>query len=265
MGKLFKLQVKENLKTLIWVWTVPLVLLLSFLLINKTIDNTLTQLGIAISGFLVFFGIGVSGLIVIYKDYDRFFGKEDIFYHSLPVSPRANIWSRFFAQLISYIIIFFVMVIDVYLIALTDKQTPFSELVDLTRSFFNALALNPKEYFTFGLMILAVVVCFIFMIILSINLGSQKAFRSMGIFGPILTYILLTLAVQAISVVVLKVVPIEEIFNINVSGSSDLISFAEFMTTYKNETIFFIGVNVVISAIYGLLGKFSIDKRLSVG
>lgn len=120
MGKLLKVQLKQNVKTLLLVWLIPLVLASGFMTLNRFMDNPVTEFGIGISVILMFIGVGVSYIIVIYKDYERFFGKEAGFYESLPISSSNIIWSRFFQYLIMIVILFLVLVFDLFIIRLAD-------------------------------------------------------------------------------------------------------------------------------------------------
>lgn len=265
MGKLLKLQIKENLKTLIWVWIIPLVLSGGFIFFNRTYDNTITQLGIGLSLMLLFLGLGASGLIVIYEDYQRFFGKEAIFYQSLPVSPSKTIWSRFFTYLISFIMIFIVMIFDFSIIGIVGGNLSITELSDILNITFARLGEYPMESLVFSVMILSGMITSIFMAIFSINVGSQKSFKSMGIFGPILMYILTNIVIQVISLLIMYLIPSGDGSFMAQLAQNHINDFSEFMNIYGFIFYITIGLNILMAAAFGLISKYSQDRKLSVG
>lgn len=265
MGKILKVQIKENIKTLIWVWIIPLVLSGAFLYLNRTYDNSITQIGISLSLMLLFLGLAASGLIVIYKDYQRFFGREAIFYQSLPVSPSTNIWSRFFTYLISFLLIFIVLVFDIYLMGILGGDFNIDIWNDIFRNIFDILADYPKESLIFLATVIASSVSYIFMLIFSINVGSQKTFKSMGIFGPILIYILTSILMQVFSVLTINFIPSGEESYLAQLAQNHIKDVSDFMNIYSLYFYISIGLNILLSAIFGLISKYSQDKKLSVG
>lgn len=265
MGRLLKLQLKENLKSLIGIWLIPLVLSAGFIYLNRSFDNIITQMGMSISMFLLFLGLGASSLIVIYLDYQRFFGREAIFYQSLPISSMSSIRSRFLNYLISLIFIFVVMFIDFSIISAAGGEVAFIEIKQVFTSFFQMLGSYPKESSLFLAMFLSSALSSIFMLIFCINFGSQKAFKSMGIFGPIVVFILTNL------IIFLLMIFVSYLLNENFAGF-----FAQYSNIEANSLkefikvsgpIFYIGisVNLIMAIIFGFLADRSQGKRLSVG
>lgn len=190
MGKLLKVQLKQNVKTLLLVWLIPLVLASGFMTLNRFMDNPVTEFGIGISVILMFIGVGVSYIIVIYKDYERFFGKEAGFYESLPISSSNIIWSRFFQYLIMIVILFLVLVFDLFIIRLADGYLSMNELKEGFEMTKYILGKIPGKYVPGIIISLVISVVFtIYEFIFSINVGSIKNLKSMGFFGPIVIYI----------------------------------------------------------------------------
>lgn len=185
MGKLFKIQMKDNLKTLLWIWIVPLLLSVGFISLARAMDNSFVEFGSGFSIFLIFLGIGASAIIIIYKDYNRFFGKEAILYQSLPIKPGNFTWSRLFTYLLSSILIILVLMVDFWIITMASGDFSFQETKLVFRMIFSNLGQYPYESFVFFILLLSGLVASIFTVIFCINLGSQKSFKSMGIFGPI--------------------------------------------------------------------------------
>ncbi|MGO3018067.1 MAG: hypothetical protein ACTIH2_02835 [Anaerococcus sp.] len=265
MGKLLKLQLKENLKILIWVLVIPIILSAGFLYLNRTYDNSITDIGMGLSIILLFLGLGASGLIVLYEDYQRFFGKEAIFYQSLPVSPTANIWSRFFTYLISFIMIFIVLIFDLSILGIFSGSFNIDSVKEVFRIIFDRLGEYPKESLIFITIMITSMITSIFMIIFSINVGSQKSLKSMGIFGPILIYILTSILLQVLSVLTINFIPSGEGSYLAQLAQNHIKDFTDFMNIYSLYFYTSIGVNILLAAVFGLISKYSQDKKLSVG
>ncbi len=267
MGKLLKLQLKENLKILFWIWLIPLALSTGFILLNRNVDNTFTQVGLAISIFLLFFGLGASLIIVIYQDYQRFFGKEAIFYQSLPVAPGANVWSRFFSYFVSIILIVFVLFFDFWIISIASGTFLLTDLKLSLDLIGESLRQVPLGYvISFALLILTSIAFEIYDIILSINLGSQKSFKSMGFFGPILMYVLLKVLLQVIILIVISQIrPGMDSYLVEVSSAPDPATFTETMDLFGPIFYGVIGFNLVMTGIFAAISTYLQNKKLSVG
>ncbi|MDD7304994.1 MAG: hypothetical protein PUG67_00240 [Peptoniphilaceae bacterium] len=266
MGKLFKLQTKGNLKALSWILLIPLVLSAGFILLNRRVDNALTEVGSGISLLLLFLGIGLSALIVMYIDYQRFFGRESIFYQSLPIGPAANIWSRFFSYLVTFLIIFLVMFLDFGIILLASGSISINELDDLFKALTRSLSqISLSDWIKIIIVLLSALISFIYKIIFCINLGTQKAFKSMGVFGPILMFIMLTIILQILFALTVYIMPdigkyIEEMLNVNsleISNPLLKLKRAMFYVT--------IGANILIAAIYAIFSIYLQKNKLSIG
>ncbi|MDD7463530.1 MAG: hypothetical protein SOW41_08565 [Anaerococcus sp.] len=266
MGKLLKLQLKENLKILLWIWLIPLALSTGFILLNRNVDNTLTQVGLAISIFLLFFGLGASLIIVIYQDYQRFFGKEAIFYQSLPVAPGANVWSRFFSYFVSIILIVFVLFFDFWIISIASGSISLFEVKDVFQTIVSSLRqINFVNVITIVVLYISLSITFIHQIIFCMNFGTQKYFKSMGIFGPILMFILVTILLQVLTFLSFYLIPesvetyFVEVSHINSSDINNVLNI--------QRPIFYLisGVNILLSVIYASISTYIQNKKLSVG
>lgn len=265
MGKLLKLQLKENLKILIWVLVIPIILSAGFLYLNRTYDNSITDIGMGLSIILLFLGLGASGLIVLYEDYQRFFGKEAIFYQSLPVSPTANIWSRFFTYLISFIIISIVMVVDLSILGVLGGDVSIGELNEAFKIILATLAEYPKSSIILTFIIISQAISSIFTTIFCINIGSEKTFKSMGIFGPIFIYIITGIVLQVLGFLIIYLMPSGEGSYLAQISQYDSINYKEFMDLFSIVFYIIIGINILKSTVFGLLSKYSQARKLSVG
>lgn len=266
MAKLFKLQLKENLKTLIWIWLLPLVLSAGFIALNRILENNLLSFVTGLSIISLILGLGACGIIIFYNDYQRFYGKEAIFYQSLPISSGSVITSRFLTYLVSIIMIVLFLIIDFIILIMAAGKLEFVDFKRLVEIFEII-----THHYSFGMfitilvLILSSLVLTINMIIFSINLGSQKSIKSMGIFGPVLAYIFTKILVQIVILLILYFLPY---------GISDYLhqlsrlqpqNFVEFLIQYRVLFYVVILINILISLLFAYISKYLQDKKLSVG
>ena len=265
MGKLLKVQLKQNIKTLLLVWLIPLILASGFMILNRFIDNPITEFWIGLSVFLMFIGVGISQIIVIYKDYERFFGKEAGFYESLPISSSNIIWSRFFQYLIMIAILFLILVFDLFIIRLADGYLSMNELkegFEMTKYVFGKI---PGKYVPGIIISFVIYVVFtIYEIIFSINVGSIKNLKSMGFFGPIVIFIAVNVVRTLIFILIL--INIEHItgYDAYLLSRFSPQSPEEFFMVTKNFFIIAAFIQLVFSIIFGFVSKHIQEKKLSI-
>lgn len=266
MGKLLKLQLKENLKILLWIWLLPLALSTGFVLLNRRVDSAFAQVGLGISFMLLFLGIGISAIIVIYQDYQRFFAKEAIFYQSLPISPGASVWSRFFAYFISFVLIILVFILDLWIVGVALGGLSTQELKETFSMVLEALrSVSLANRLTLCVLFICLTINFVHEVIFCMNLGTQKAFKSMGIFGPILMFILLTIFLQILTAIFVNIMP--ESLQTYLEEVSQLQSFDYNGVLKLQRPMYFalIGLNILSVGIFSSLSIYIQKNKLSVG
>lgn len=262
MAKLLKQQLIDNLKTLIFVWLIPLVLASSFIIVRNYIKNDITEIGLGLSMFIMIMGLSISFLLVIYKDYDRFFGKQASFYQTLPIKSSSVIISRFLQYLIIGFLIFVVAIIDFVITIQLGGEAD----LNTWKLIFNqiGLAFNHLKNWNVLFILLSMVteiICSIMMIIYCINVGSEKIFKSMGIFGPILVYILASIVITLLAILIFTKLPLPSQVGLYIE---DDFTFESFLHVTRYIWLFTSLGNIILTIYFTLRSKYSLDRRLTV-
>lgn len=197
MGKLLGYQLKTHFKKN-WFLVVLPILLIIINLVTKTFTNrSYVNVAAGIIFIIALVVYGSSIIVIIVSDYNRFYGKEALFYNSLPVTPGQIT----FARLLYYFILFFVhtliwiinFVAFVIINGFTNSPDFLEELPMVKEEIMRRLSfITPKHV---GIIILLIVIFSAYGIgkfMFAISLSGEKKLNKMDFGGAVLCYIIIT-------------------------------------------------------------------------
>lgn len=134
-----------------------------------------------------------AGIVIILDDYNMFYGKTAMFYQSIPVSPTGKTFSRLFYYLITFLVYSIIYGLGLFSflgVAATAEGASISDLKEIPEDIIDAM--NGVGMDMIGIVLLLFVVVAFYVaskFIFSISLGSEKSLRRIGLAGPVLVYI----------------------------------------------------------------------------
>lgn len=270
MIKLLIHQLKENLRDVLpWIILSFLAtIILTFL--NKHFDSTFLLVILGIATFAMFLSFALSMVMVIINDYKSFYGQNAAFFDVLPIKSSGITSSRIINIMIMTLFLAILFLIELFILAgLTSGSgviEGFKSLFILIRDGFKELRLMD-----IGLMVLIVLSSLfsgISRITASITIGSDKTFKDLGIFGPILVYILITIVLFILSSI-FAYTAIELRFFAQMTSPETDATFTVEMAQMTNNIrkIILAGsiANILFGSIQSFLTNYFHKNRLTVG
>lgn len=267
MGKLIKYQLKNQGKLLGIFIVIPLVLLLvSFF--TAQVDpfklNITMGFGMAITAVCVIAAI----IYTAYRDYHSYYGNDASFFHTLPISPKEILGARFFTLFIVFAILIILMVFclfaQLYINASALKPAEFSAFIgEIEVSLEQINGILPMNIFLILAITLIISLIFtIFKILFSISIGSEQPFKKLGVGGPILIFIIVSVIESFISDLIGDFM----LQDLNQGYIQNALEFdSELLKTFLGSNyLILIGFIILFSAILGYRTYINLRDKLSV-
>ncbi|MDY3007069.1 hypothetical protein [Anaerococcus porci] len=203
MSKLLSQQLKENIKDISLWMIIPMLMSILLNRINTYFNSQIIDFILVLSIFVMYSSFAIAMVIVILNDYKRFYGENAAFYDVLPIKSRDITLSRFLTYLIMSLLVGVLLIIEILIFfAVTTNigLEALSEMFELIKNVINTL---PKfsifiSIFAFITSIIGSLVKFI----ASITIGSDKIFKNLGKFGPVLVFIIISVVLAILGITI---------------------------------------------------------------
>ena len=204
MGKLLSYQLKSHFKQNWFLVAMPILLVLANIFTETILSYSKAEIaaGFIMIGIIIVYA--AAAITVIVSDYNRFYGKEALFYNSLPVSAGGVTAARFFNYLILWIIhslilfaniVFFVM-INLYL----GKGNVGAEINLLFKEIVKYLSnYTPSQIMGAIILLVLFFTYSIGKVMFAISISGEKRFNRLDFGGAVLAYIIITAITNSIA------------------------------------------------------------------
>lgn len=262
MGRLLSHQLKENIRATFLILLVPLFLTASFMFLTRFTNNTLASLLTGLSMF-VMFCLGIAAVVkIIEKDYSMYFGKEAIFYESLPIKNSKIVGARFLNYLISALYILVFIIFDNFILSLVSGNGAITAFLESFKGLGHVIGM----YFTEtpilhillqSLTLISCIAAAISLLIYAMSIGSEKKFKRFGKLGPVIIYLVVNVIQGAItSFVLYKGLDSSIYVNAN--------TYTQVLNASVPFGIIVLVLNLIFTAYFIVRSIYSLDKKLSV-
>lgn len=193
MIALVKAQLKENRSTILFCLIVPIVLAFFLSLIMSGAIFYDAFFIVPIVAMLVFFMYAFLSLSSIYKDYHIHYGDHASFFSTLPLSPKEVLGARFLYYLsINALTLASFLGIVLLIYIFTISQVAIYEYLLFKNGMMGFLGdLNALDFFIGLFSLVLSLVHGIALTLFAVSLGGERPLRKLGIFGPVVVYIIL--------------------------------------------------------------------------
>lgn len=270
MIKLLKHQLKENLRdALPWVILSFLAtIILNFL--NKSFDSSFLQIILAFAILAMFLSFALSMVMVIINDYKSFYGQNAAFYDVLPIKSSGVTSSRIINMMVMSLILAILFVVEFFIfMSLSSGEGPIEGLRSLFAIIRDGLyELRIMDIVLMVLIVLSSLFSGISRITASITIGSDRTFKDLGKFGPILVYILISIVLFIIfSFFGYKAIELGFFSQMTSSETASTFTVEMAQMTDNFRKIVFVGsiANIIVGAIQTFLTNYFHKNNLTVG
>lgn len=209
MGKLLSYELKTHFKQNWFLVAMPILLI-----IVNIITKTFLSRGYAeIAAALIFIGAIIvyiaAAITVIVNDYNRFYGKEALFYNSLPITPSGITVARLLNYVILYIVhtllggINFVafFLINGYL----GEPSFYEELPIVIEGILNQLSrITPRLAIGIIIFCVSFLLYSVGKVMFSISISGEKKINKMDFGGAVLSFIFITVISNSVIIPVIN-------------------------------------------------------------
>ncbi len=246
IGKLLKYQLRESGRIQLLVIGISFLVFFlgSFLEIFRFSNSFLVGAGMFISILSMSAAVLIGYLMLIITDYQNFYGKRAYFLQSVPAKTSELFISRFLFYLISLLCLY--LIIGIQFWAFLRIQTTYfsTDEIDLLRALIkNMLPL----IIGFGLFS---VLFGVFVMMATVTLGSNPAFRKLGAGGPVIMYIIIYVIQQIGTLLTLFLIPLgvkitltaDQKWNFQLLTQNMIAYYGDLFTASGAESPAFIGI-----------------------
>lgn len=198
MAKLLKHQLKENIRDILPWMVIPLIAAVVLSVLNSYFESEFLKFILFISLFVLCTSFVISTVIVILNDYKRFYGQEAAFYDVLPIKSSEITASRVLNIMIVSILVGIILAIELLVFFTTTTAMGIDELREAFKSLKIYLDQIQAQSLIIGIVgIIVSLLATMSRILASITIGSDKVFKDLGKFGPVIVFILISIVVSA--------------------------------------------------------------------
>lgn len=205
MSKLLSQQLKENIKDISLWMIIPMILALVLNKINIYFNSSILSLIIVLSTLVMYSSFAIAMVIVILNDYKRFYGEGAAFYDVLPVKDKDITLSRFLNYVIMALLAGIILIIELLVFFLVATHIGFEGLNEIFETIKNVLRQIPNTsiFFT-SLAVITSLIVNLVRFIASITIGSDRVFKNLGKFGPIIVFIIISIISSIIGLILAR-------------------------------------------------------------
>lgn len=205
MSKLLSQQLKENIKDISLWMIIPMILALVLNKINIYFNSSILSLIIVLSTLVMYSSFAIAMVIVILNDYKRFYGGGAAFYDVLPVKDKDITLSRFLNYIIMAFLAGIILIIELLVFFTVATKIGFEGLNGMFETVKNFLRQFPNTsiFFTILALITSLIVNLV-RFISSITIGSDRVFKNLGKFGPVIVFIIISIISSIIGLILAR-------------------------------------------------------------
>ena len=190
MTKLLGHQLKENIKDIIpWI-IIPFLASIGLNFLNSFLHSRFLEFIIVLSVLLFYLSFAISMVIVIVNDYKRFYGKYAAFFDILPIKSSQITTSRIINIVIMSILSFVLFMVGVLGFISISANIRIGDLLNFFKM-MGKVMFSAKTFTIFSLILAIVsqILATLTRILAAISIGSDKKFKDLGKFGPVIVYL----------------------------------------------------------------------------
>lgn len=268
MTKLLGHQLKENIKDVIpWI-IIPFLASIGLNFLNSFLHSRFLEFIVVLSVFLFYLSFAISMVVVIVNDYKRFYGKYAAFFDILPIKSSQITIARIINIVIMSILAFVLFIVGVLGFILISANIRVTDLLNFFKM-MGKIVFSAKTFTIFSL-ILAIVsqtLATLTRILASISIGSDKNFKNLGKFGPVIVFIIISLIVSALGLglgFILMPESYNSTVNVVLDNSEGVMLLSDILDGMVKLIMGGALLNIVVFVIQVYLTNFFHKNRLSV-
>lgn len=268
MTKLLGHQLKENIKDIIpWI-IIPFLASIGLNFLNSFLHSRFLEFIVVLSVLLFYLSFAISMVIVIVNDYKRFYGKYAAFFDILPIKSSQITTSRIINIVIMSILSFVLFMVGVLGFISISANIRIGDLLNFFKM-MGKVMFSAKTFTIFSLILAIVsqILATLTRILAAISIGSDKKFKDLGKFGPVIVFIIISLIVSALGLglgFILLPESYNSTVNIVLDNSEEMMLLPDILDGMVKMIMEGALLNIVVLFVQIYLTNFFHKNRLSV-